>query len=364
MPALSRRAFAQLLGTAAAAATLPIPLAAAPARSVVRLSANENPWGPSPAALQSMRDGFTAACRYPDEAAEALIADLAKLHGVAASQILIGAGSGEILRLAALAFTGPQRALVTADPTFEALGRHSTSVGAEVRRVPLTATHEHDIGGMIEKSPGAGLVYVCNPNNPTATITPARKIAALITSVPEDMFVLVDEAYHHYVASPDYASVLEDPKRRRNVIALRTFSKVYGMAGLRCGYAVADQAAIAAMGKHQPYDTVNVLAAVAARSALREPQHVAEHRKRNAETRSWLVDQMRAVGHGVLPSHANFVMIDTGRDVRPLIRAMAERGVEVGRLFPAMPQHLRVTVGKPEEMKRFVEVFRAVTTAG
>ncbi|HVS32918.1 MAG TPA: aminotransferase class I/II-fold pyridoxal phosphate-dependent enzyme [Thermoanaerobaculia bacterium] len=364
MPDLSRRSFTQLLTTAAAAAAMPAPVLArtTPTPSVVRLSSNENPFGPSPAALASMREAFPLVCRYPDDEADALVAALAKLHGVPASQVLIGAGSGELLRVAALAFTGPQRHLVTADPTFEALGQHSRSIGAEVRAVPLDARFAHDAGRMSEASRGAGLVYICNPNNPTATITPDKHVRELIGAVPPQTMVLVDEAYHHYVLSPEYKSVVDLASRQSNVIVLRTFSKIYGMAGLRCGYAVASEDVIRKMRVHQMWDTVNVLAAVAARTSLADQRHVAEHRKLNEQTRTWVAGQMRAHGHDVLPSEANFVMIDVGREVRPLILAMRGRGVHVGRVFPAMPKHLRVTIGKVEEMKRFVEAFKAAAS--
>ena len=361
MAQLSRRSFTQLLTTAAAAAAMPaartlareaLPL------TLVRLSSNENPFGPSPAALASMRDAFSLACRYPDDEAEALVAELAKLHGVSPSQILIGAGSGEILRVAALAFTSPARHLVTADPTFEALGQHTRSIGGDVRAIPLNGNHAHDTAKMRDAARGAGLVYVCNPNNPTATITPDKDVRDLIAGVAADTMVMVDEAYHHYVTSPQYKSVADLAAKQPNVIALRTFSKIYGMAGMRCGYAVASEDAVRRMRVHQMWDTVNVLAAVAAKTSLADQRHVAEHRKLNADTRGWVVEQMNAMGHEVLPSEANFVMIDVGREVRPLIQAMrARHNVHVGRVFPAMPKHLRVTIGKAEEMRRFVDAF-------
>ena len=364
MAQLSRRSFTQLLTAAAAAAAVPAHVVAREALplTLVRLSANENPFGPSPAALASMRDAFPLACRYPDDEAEALVAEIARLHGVPASQILIGAGSGEILRVAALAFTSPRRHLVTADPTFEALGQHARSVGAEVRAIPLDARYAHDAARMREAARGAGLVYICNPNNPTATITPDKDVRELIAGAAPDTMVMVDEAYHHYVTSPQYKSVADLGARQPNVIALRTFSKIYGMAGMRCGYAVASADAVSRMRVHQMWDTVNVLAAVAARTSLADQRHVAEHRKLNGETRAWVVRQMNALGHDVLPSEANFVMIDVGREIRPLIQAMRGRNVHVGRVFPAMPKHLRVTIGKAEEMRRFVDAFKQVSS--
>jgi histidinol-phosphate aminotransferase len=208
---------------------------------------------------------------------------------------------------------------------------------------------------MLEAARGAGLIYICNPNNPTATITPNRLLRAFIAAVSPETFILVDEAYHHYVTSPEYATLIDLARSRPNVVVLRTFSKIYGMAGMRCGYCVAQEGTIRTMRERQLAYNVSVLTLVAARASLADQRHVAEQRALNLQTKSWLRSELRGVT--ILPSETNFVMIDTGHEVAPLIRRLRERGMFVGRVFPALPKHLRVTIGKPEEMRAFVAAF-------
>lgn len=245
---LSRRKFAQLLGAGAAAALVrPVGSFAKQAEhmhatgEVVRLSANENPYGPSLKALKAMTDSFTLACRYPDEHNNVLIEKLAKINGVDHHQILLGDGSSEILKLCAETFTGKERgSLVAADPTFEAILSQAAVNGAEVVKVPLRSTFAHDLSKMLSAAKG-GLIYVCNPNNPTASITPKDELREFIANTPRETMVLVDEAYFHFADSADYESVIPLVKDHPNLLVARTFSKIYGMAGLRCGYCVAQK---------------------------------------------------------------------------------------------------------------------------
>ncbi len=370
---LSRRGFVQILGTGAAAVALRFPdsLAAAtpaitkaPARSaaggLVRLSSNENPYGPSPAAFDAMREAFGLAWRYPDEHVDALTADLAKLHGVSADHILPGAGSSEILKIAALAFSGPGKPAVAADPTFEALARYASKNGAPVVKVPLTADYRHDVPGMLKAAAGGGLVYVCNPNNPTATITPKGQIRELIAQAPANAILLVDEAYFHYAESPDYETVIPLIHDHPNLIVARTFSKIHGMAGLRLGYAVAMPQTIASLRDQQAFDSLNILVVVAAQASLKDPAHLENSRRLNRETRDWLRTSAAGMGYKPLPSETNFMMIDLKKDVAPVIAALKGKGVEVGRRFPAMPECLRVTVGTRPQMEAFLAAFRTV----
>lgn len=354
--AVSRRHFARLISTAAAAAALPRISAAAPAKEV-RLSANENPYGPSPGAVRALREGLPDVFMYPFEAEERLAEAIAHLHGVSTGEVILGNGSSEVLYLAAAAFP---RKLVTADPTFESLARHVAAQGGETVKVPLAASYGHDLDRMLAAARDASLVYVCNPNNPTGTITPKAAVRAFLDAVPPSVTVLVDEAYHHYALSGDYESVLPLVASKPNLIVARTFSKVYGMAGLRCGYAVAQKPMIDKLAKHQAYDVMNSLALAAAQASLADADHVALARKRNHDTRAWLTGELRKMNLTHLPSETNFVMIDMRREVRPVIAALRERGVRVGRLFPAMPNHLRVTIGTPEHMRAFVEALRSV----
>lgn len=357
---LSRRNFSKLVGvTAAYAALRPDVFKASPA-NIVRLSSNENPYGPSPAALKAMTDGFSLAWRYPDEYADLLADELARLNGVPATQILLGDGSGEILKLAAAAFTGHDKKIVTANPTFEAIARHAGVAGADVVKIDLTSDYSHDLKKMFAAANGAGLVYICNPNNPTASITPAKELSDFLAKLSPATIVLVDEAYHHYVESKDYASVIPLVKDYPNLIVARTFSKIYGMAGLRCGYCVTQTGNIRSMRTHQIFDSVNIMALVAALASLKDVDQVTRGRRLNSEVKKNICAELDTLRFSYIPSHANFMMIDLRREVRPVIDGMRGRGVEVGRLFPALPTFMRVTIGTGPEMKEFLTAFREV----
>jgi histidinol-phosphate aminotransferase len=366
---ISRRKFAQLLGAGAAGAVIrpALSFAADPTArplatsGVVRLSSNENPYGPSPKALKTMTDSFGLSCRYPDEHNDELIEALAKLNGVNRDQILLGDGSGEILKLCAETFTGPTRGkLVAADPTFESILHHASVNGAEVVKVPLTSGFSHDLPKM-SAAAKEGLIYICNPNNPTASITPKNELRDFIAKTPRQTMILVDEAYFHYADSPDYESVIPLIKDHPNLIVARTFSKIYGMAGLRCGYCVAQKETIARMGPHQTFDSVNIMALAAAIASLDDVDQVANGKRLNAEAKAFVTGEIDKVGYKQIPSQANFIMIDVKRPVVPLIQALKQRSVQVGRLFPALPNHMRVTIGKKSEMETFLSAFRQVT---
>jgi histidinol-phosphate aminotransferase len=371
MTKLSRRGFSRMIGAGAAYAALrpaervqaslrSLPRSLAPVTGIVRLSSNENPYGPSPAALKAMTDGFSLAWRYPDEYADMLAEELARMHGVPAEQVLPGDGSGEILKLSAAAFTGPGKKIVTANPTFEAIARHASVANAEVVKIDLTPDYGHDLKKMLAAANGAGLVYICNPNNPTASITPKSEVSEFLTKLSPATIVLVDEAYHHYVESADYESVIPLVKQYPNLIVARTFSKIYGMAGLRCGYCVTQRANISRMRTHQIFDSVNIMALVAALASVKDAEQVSRGRRLNAEVKNSVCAELDTLGYRYIPSHANFMMIDIRREVRPVLTALRSRGVEVGRLFPALPNFLRVTIGTAPEMKLFLSAFKAV----
>ncbi|HEY6322529.1 MAG TPA: aminotransferase class I/II-fold pyridoxal phosphate-dependent enzyme [Thermoanaerobaculia bacterium] len=388
-PGLSRRRFAQLLGAGVAAAGGAGLAAAVPARAaalrgwagagasaplrgvpaaggakgiagVVRLSSNENPYGPAPAAFDAMRGAFDLAWRYPDEHVEALAEDVARLHGVDPAQVLLGAGSSEILLLAAVAFTAPGRPAVAAEPTFESLPRHARRHGAEALAVPLTADFRHDLPKMLAAAPDPGLLYVCNPNNPTATITPKAELRALLAKAPERTLVAVDEAYFHFADSDDFESVIPLVAAHPNLLVTRTFSKIYGMAGLRCGYGVAQPAVVARLRQHQAFDSVNILALAAARASLADAGQVSRGQRLNREVKAAVCAELDRLGFAYIPSATNFMMIDLRRPVAPVIQELRRRNVEVGRVFPALPQHLRVTIGTAEQMQAFLGAFGQV----
>jgi histidinol-phosphate aminotransferase len=365
---ISRRDVARLLG-AGAAAVLVRPAGTFGKQpehiptngQVVRLSANENPYGPSPKALKAMTDSFTLACRYPDEHNNILIDKLAKLNGVNRDEILLGDGSSEILKLCAETFTGKEGGtLVAADPTFEAILSQAAVNGAEVVKVPLTSTFTHDLPKMLS-SAKSGLIYVCNPNNPTASITPKNELRDFIAKTPPETMVLVDEAYFHFADSPDYESVIALVKDYPNLLVARTFSKIYGMAGLRCGYCIAQKQTIDRMRARQMWDSVNIMALAAASASLDDPDQVPNGQRLNNEAKTFTVGELEKLGYKTIPSQANFIMFDCKRPVVPLIQSMKQQNVHVGRLFPALPNHMRVTIGKKTEMESFVGAFKQVT---
>jgi histidinol-phosphate aminotransferase len=363
MNAVSRRDFGRFLGIGSIAATLPPLFAQDPPAprshgEGVRLSANENPYGPSASATSAMRDAIRRVNRYPDDEVDALTATIAKLHGLSADHIILGDGSSEILKLVASAYLGPTRKVVMADPTFEALAHYARAAQAEVVKVPLTPAYAHDLDKMAV--PGAGVIYICNPNNPTASITTKQNVRAFLQAVPESAMVLVDEAYFHYAESPDYESVIPLVQMRPNLIVARTFSKIFGMAGLRCGYGVAQPGVIEKMNQQKPWDSVNVIALAGAQASLLDTAHVTDGRKRNNDTRNGVTTALTQLGYEVVPSQANFFMVNIRRPVRPVIDAIRAQGVHVGRLFPALPQYLRVTIGTPQEMQSFLSAFRTV----
>ena len=364
---ISRRKFAQLLGAGAACAVVKpaFSLAVEPAArstitGVVRLNSNENPYGPSPKALKAMGNVVDLACRYPDEQNDLLVDAVAKINGINRHQILLGDGSGEILKLCAETFTGAKQGkLVVADPTFEAILNHASVNGAEVVKVPLTPSYSHDLPKMAAAAK-QGLVYICNPNNPTASITPKNDLREFIAKTPAQTLILVDEAYFHYADSPEYESVIPLIKDHPNLIVARTFSKIYGMAGLRCGYCVAQKEMIERMRPHQAWDSVNIMALAAATVSLSDADQVANGQRLNSEAKTFTTGELDKMGYKQIPSQANFIMIDVKRPVVPLIEAMKQRNVQVGRLFPALPNHMRVTIGKKTEMESFLSAFHEV----
>jgi len=365
---ISRRKFAHLLAAGAAAAVVRPAISdarqpehATGSAGIVRLSANENPYGPSAKAHEAMKNAHSMCNRYPDEANDVLIDKIAKINNVNREQVVLGDGSSEILKLCAETFTGPtQGKLIAADPTFEAILEYAKANGAEVVKVPLTSSFAHDLPKMSGAAKG-GVIYICNPNNPTASITPKNDLREFIANPPRETMILVDEAYFHYADSPDYESMIPLVKDHPNLIVARTFSKIYGMAGLRCGYCVAQPETIKRMHPFQMWDSVNIMALAAASASLDDVDQVNNGQKLNSEAKSFTTSELDKMGYITIPSEANFIMFDCKGPVVPLIKAMKDRNVAVGRLFPALPNHMRLTIGKRNEMETFLSAFRQIT---
>jgi histidinol-phosphate aminotransferase len=339
--------------------------AAAPAQPAkIHLNFNENPYGPTPKALEALATCGPMAARYPDVAHAQVREALAAMHGVKPENILLGCGSTEILRVADMTFLGPGQSVVVAEPTFEAVLQVARVAHAVPVKVPLTADHRHDLPAMAAACTSkTGLVYVCNPNNPTGTIVTRDELADFIPRVPSTALILVDEAYFHFTENSQYASVINWIEKHPNLLVARTFSKIYGMAGMRLGYGIGSKETIAAMQNQILRDNGNAAVLSAALASLADKDYVATSRARMNATRRWLAGELTKDGRTFIPSEANFVMIDMGTDVQPIIEQFAGRNILVGRRFPSMNNFLRVTIGTQPEVEAFVVALREIAPA-
>ncbi len=377
MDRISRRAFFSV-GAAGAAGAVSIPLLSEgylAAQSLGRVSeaersqlawlnSNENPYGPCARAREAIERGTAAASRYPNDAHRQLAERLAKLHGVGEDMIVLGNGSSEVLRMAAGAFLKPGRTLVAPALTYESPARYALVCGAEVKTVPLTGDFRHDVKAMAAAAAGeTGLIYACNPNNPTASITPKDDLAALVAAIPAGAALLVDEAYHHFVDSSAYESAIRYVQAGKDVVVSRTFSKIYGLAGLRIGYAVARRDLADRLRRQALHLNTNVLGLQAALASLDDADLVPQTRDRNARARAIVTGWLDQQSIRYAPSHANFLFFHTGREIGGLIGEMRRRGVVVGRPFPPMTEWMRLTVGTEDEMRRFLSAYKEVSRA-
>jgi histidinol-phosphate aminotransferase len=366
----SRRSFAGAIGTAFGAALLrPVlaenaPAPTEPAGGPILLNANENPYGPPEAARRAIARSVAIGHRYPDALAEEVRRALAKRHGVLPGQIALACGSSQILQMADTAFLEANRKVVAAEPTFEAVLGYADVLNARAIKVPETQDFRHDLPKMAAACDAmTGVAYVCNPNNPTGTIVSGDELAEFVSRVPRSTMILVDEAYADFVEAPAYRSALELLPRAPNVIVARTFSKIFGLAGMRLGYAVASPEVIKTLDRRASWDNVNAAVLSAALACLADPQLVPRRRKELNDTRRWLCAELDRDGRRYIPSHTNFVMIDVRGDVAPVIQAFREKKILVGRKFPSLPNWLRISIGKPEEMRSFLAGLRAIVPA-
>lgn len=333
-------------------------LAVSPGGGFVKLDSNENPYGPSEKAIQAMQGSFSQSGRYAANTPE-LVRALCGHHGVSGRMLEVGYGSSEILKMAAEAFLGPGKSVVTAQPTYEAASRYGDVYGARAVRVRLDAGYRHDLKAMrAAVNSNTGMIYICNPNNPTATIVSADAVKSFVDSLPPELPVVVDEAYHHYVDDPSYASAIALAKQGKPIVVTRTFSKIYGMAGLRLGYAVGREDLIRKMSSYKIWLNTNVLTVAAALASLDDREFVEKNRKLNAVSRKYVEEQVTRMGLSYIPSQANFLMVDLKRDMNSVAHGLRSRGVHAGRPFHPLNQHLRVTIGTLEEMKRFAEELK------
>lgn len=367
---LSRRAFAGRLGFTAAAGLFSefgyaqravLNLKDLP-KDMVWLNANEHPDGPPAVSVKAMGEVLTSAGRYHYQEFPAFYQTLAASEDLKPEQMLAGAGSTESLHNAIAAFTSPSNPLITMSPSYEAPPDFARAHGVRVIPVPLTAKYYADVRAMVQEAgkAGGGLIYICNPNNPTSAVTPKPDIDWMIANLPANTVAVIDEAYVHFADSPEMESALAHVRQGRNVVVTRTFSKIYGMAGLRAGFACARPDLIARMAPFRN-NVISIVTARAVLAALADSKNVLPERKAKLiRTRRELCAWLNQKSLKYIAPQANFLMIDVGRDVRELGPVLAKRGVAVGRPFPPLDRMLRVTIGTDAEMAKFRDVFWSV----
>lgn len=333
---------------------------------MAKLSGNENPWGPIPSAMEAMNYAWKYSNRYgyPDAG---VVEAIAAHHGVKPENILLGAGSGEILDVMALAFLeNGKKKVLGVEPTYSTVYQRASSIKAEAIKLPLNKDYSQNIQAFIDTARAhaqdVGFIYLCNPNNPTGMIVSKQEVKQLLDGVPAGMPVMIDEAYHHFVEDPNYGPSASYVIEGRPVVIARTFSKIFGIAAMRLGYAIAPPALIAKM---KPY-SIQSLNSIVKWGAVAGLADTAGQKKVLDETlrlRKRAVNEIKAMGYDVLPTETNFFMIAIRRDVVPVIEEFKKRGIAVGRPFPPMTQHMRVSVGTEEEMGRFAAAFKEIFPA-
>jgi histidinol-phosphate aminotransferase len=327
-----------------------------------KLANNENPWGPYESVMEAMTGAFKYGNRYgyPDGGITEAIAEH---HGVKPENILLGAGSGEILEVVGLTFLRDGKKVVGVEPSYSQVYQHATNIRSDAIRIPLLADHRQDMPAMIRTTRrhhrDVGFVYLCNPNNPTGRIVPAAEVRQLLDGIPEDVPVLIDEAYHHYVEDPAYATSIPHVIEGRPVIVARTFSKIAGLAGMRLGYAVAP-ASFVQMMRPWSTGTINAIVKWGGVAALKDTAAQERVRRMTLDLRKKAVADLAALGYPSIPSETNFFMVHIKRPVQPVIEEFRKKGVLVGRPFPPMTDYLRVSVGTEDEMRRFAVAFKEV----
>jgi len=355
LPAMARSAFA-----AAPAAPAPAPFdigAMDLPANIVLINGNEFPYGPTPAAVDIMHKMAVNGNRYYMSETRKFAAEVAAYHGLKTENVSLYAGSSEPLLFTAMAFTSPTRSLVMADPSYESAARTAKNVGAKVYRIPLKADFSYDVKAMVAADPNAGLLYICNPNNPTGTIVKRSDIEWVLENKPAGSILLVDEAYIHF---SDAESVADLVGKDKDIVVLRTFSKIYSMGGLRFGYAMARPDL---MAKLHLYGT-NFMATTAiqcAKTQLFDKQLVPLRKQTIAETREKTFDFLSKNNYKFTPSQANHFMLSTKEHTGAGVgAAMAQKNVVIGRTWPIWPNYARVTVGSPSEMLTFQSAFLEV----
>jgi histidinol-phosphate aminotransferase len=327
-------------------------------RDAIKLASNENPYGPSPRAMEAVRAALHKAHRYPDAAAWTLREKLSQVHGVPMTEILHGNGSNELIELCVRTFTTAADHVVFAAPSFVMYQLACLAHGTPFTAVPLR-DETHDLEAMVDAvTPATRLLFVANPNNPTGTHVGRDALVGLLRRVPSEVIVVMDEAYVEYADAPDYADALSLRAEREALIVLRTFSKIHGLAALRVGYAIGPARLIDYMNRVRAPFNVNALAQIAAVAALDDAEHIDKSRSLNRSERARVQAAFGRLGLGVTPSQTNFVWVDLHRPGREVYQLLLQKGVIVRPIGNG--NHVRITVGTPAENDRLLEALNEV----
>jgi histidinol-phosphate aminotransferase len=327
---------------------------------LVKLSSNENPYGPSERVRAAITKAFDSACRYPFEELRSLVEMIAEKEGVTKDHIVVTGGSGEGLCAAGLVYGAAGGEIIAADPTFQQILRYAEVQGAYVHRVPVDSKMNHDLDAMAKRITNkTRMIYICNPNNPTGTIIEKNRLKDFCSSYGAQAVVFSDEAYYDFITEPDYPSMVELVKKGQNVIVSKTFSKVYGMAGLRIGYLVT-RPDIATRLKSSVMARTNILAIAAAKEALKDDEFYKFSIMKTAEGKSVIYKTLDDLGLEFVKSHTNFVFFKSGRHIDGLITDMQKENVGIGRPFPPFYDWARISTGKMEEVELFSKALKKV----
>lgn len=323
------------------------------ADSVVQLNANENPYGPSEKVREAIIQAFGKGCRYPFRFSKELIKQLAEREGVSEDHIVLTAGSTEGLRLTGLTFGIHGGEIIAADPTFQALMSYAKKFGAHINRVPIDQNLVHDLDEMEKRiNSNTRLIFICNPNNPTGTLLPPEKLEDFCSTASKRTLIFSDEAYYDFIEDKNYPSMVGLVKKGYNVIVSRTFSKVYGLAGIRVGYQIA-RPDIAQRLRDNMVASANVLGIYAALAAMKDQEFYKLSLQRNIEAKQHIYKTLDDLNLEYVKSQTNFIFFKTDRDIQKFILQMRAEGVEVGRPFPPLTQWCRISTGTMEAMEKF-----------
>ncbi len=321
---------------------------------------NENPYGPSPAARAAVSEAIPAGCRYPDDEMDTLVKLLASREGVAPECIVSGTGSGELLRALGMLAARGGGEIVAAQPTYTELTRYAEACGAHITFVPVDKSLRHDLAAMHSAvSPRTRAVYLCNPNNPTGTTVATADIRAFVAALPAHVTTIVDEAYLDFVVAPEVSSVADLTAGTQRVVVLRTFSKIHGMAGIRCGYGIA-RADVAKELAAARMTTPNIFAVRAARASLGDQAFLADTRKRILASRVRITTELARLNRPYGEPQGNFVFFDTGMPLKRFTELMRARNILVGRRFAPFDNWCRITIGTEPEVDAFLTALPEV----